>query len=65
MSYTECSNDVQNDFENFGDDSRSALSTMLGDVNSGIQILMWAGDADFICNYVGGFALKQFQEGGY
>lgn len=30
---------------------------MLGDVKSGIQILMWAGDADFFCNYVGEFGL--------
>jgi carboxypeptidase C (cathepsin A) len=55
VSYTECSDSVDNDFENFGDDSRSTLSTMLGDVQSGIQILMWAGDADFICNYLGNY----------
>lgn len=59
VSYTQCSNTVQGSFENFGDDSRSTLSTMLGDVQSGIQILMWAGDADFICNYLGNFNVAQ------
>ena len=32
---------------------------MLGDVQSGIQILMWAGDADFICNYLGNYNVAQ------
>lgn len=59
VSYTECSNAVGNNFENYGDDSRSTLSTMLGDVKSGIQILMWAGDADFICNYLGNYNVAQ------
>lgn len=59
VSYTECSNDVSNNFYDFGDDSRSTLSTMLSDVQSGIQVLMWAGDADFICNYVGNYGVAQ------
>nr|POE78434.1 carboxypeptidase s1 [Quercus suber] len=59
VSYSECSDAVFNNFENFGDDSRSTLSTMLGDVKSNIQILMWAGDADFICNYLGNYNVAQ------
>jgi carboxypeptidase C (cathepsin A) len=59
VAYTECSNPVQSNFENFGDDSRSTLTTMLGDINSGIQVLMWAGDADYICNYLGNYRVAQ------
>lgn len=32
---------------------RSFLSELSSVVQSGIQVLVWAGDADWICNYIG------------
>jgi len=37
-------------------DSRSYLPTLSTVVQSGIQTLIWAGDADWICNWFGGLA---------
>ena len=37
-------------------DSRSFLSELSTVVKSGIQTLVWAGDADWICNWYGGLA---------
>ena len=31
------------------------MSTLAGVVSSGVRTVMWAGDADWICNYQGGF----------
>lgn len=35
-------------------DPRSFLSQLSDVVNSGIQVVVWAGDADWICNWYGG-----------
>ncbi|KAI0300722.1 carboxypeptidase-like protein S1 [Multifurca ochricompacta] len=40
-------------FQKTGDDARSFLSTLSTVVQSGIQVLIWAGDADWICNTAG------------
>ena len=37
-------------------DARSFLSTLSTVVQSGITTLIWAGDADWICNWLGGLA---------
>ena len=37
-------------------DARSFLATLSTVVQSGITTLMWAGDADWICNWFGGLA---------
>jgi len=37
-------------------DARSFLSTLSTVVQSGITTLIWAGDADWICNWFGGLA---------
>ena len=54
-TYQECPNAPYNKFANTGDDSRSFLSTLSTVVQSGIAVILWAGDADWICNYEGGF----------
>jgi carboxypeptidase C (cathepsin A) len=36
-------------------DARSFLATLSNVVASGIQTVIWAGDADWICNWFGGF----------
>ena len=38
-------------------DARSLLSTLSTVVQSGITTLIWAGDADWICNWFGGLAV--------
>lgn len=38
-------------------DSRSTLATLSKVVQSGINVLVWAGDADWMCNWVGGYAV--------
>lgn len=38
-------------------DSRTFLPELSSVVQSGIQVLVWAGDADWICNWVGGLAV--------
>lgn len=35
-------------------DDRSFLDTLSSVVQSGTPVLLWAGDADWICNYLGG-----------
>lgn len=50
-----CSNDPYEAMASTGDNSRSFLNTLSQVVQSGIQVTLAAGDADYICNYVGGF----------
>ena len=51
-SYTECSQSIFAEFGTVtGDLVRSTLPTLTGLVHSGIQTLLWAGDADWICNW--------------
>ena len=40
-------------------DSRSTLSQLSSVVSSGIQTLLWAGDCDYICNFIGGQAVAE------
>ena len=58
-TYSECSNSADGAFENTGDDSRSFLSTLSGVVSSGLRTVIWAGDADWICNWFGGQAAAE------
>ncbi|KAF8730365.1 hypothetical protein AX14_005602 [Amanita brunnescens Koide BX004] len=52
-TYQECPNAPYNKFVPTGDDARTLLP-QLGDlVNSKLKVLIWAGDADIICNWVG------------
>lgn len=54
-TYTECPSAPYNKFESTGDNSRSFMGVLSNVVQSGIRVLIWAGDADFICNYQGSF----------
>lgn len=45
-----CSNKAGLPFTVTGDGARSFLPTLSRVVQSGIQVLIWAGDADYICN---------------
>ena len=55
--YTECSNSAGNKFSTTGDNSRSFLPALSSVVQSGITVLLWAGDADWICNWEGNQAI--------
>lgn len=52
-SYVECSDASGQKFSTTGDDARSFISILSTVVQSGIQVLIWAGDADWICNTAG------------
>ncbi|KAH8815534.1 carboxypeptidase-like protein S1 [Xylogone sp. PMI_703] len=56
-TYSECPSAPGSKFSSTGDDARSLLPTLSQVVQSGITVLLWAGDADWICNYVGGEAV--------
>lgn len=51
QTYQECPDAPYEKFSTTGDDSRSLLSTLSSVVKSGVTVLLWAGDADWICNY--------------
>lgn len=51
QTYAECPDAPYEKFSSTGDDSRSLMATLSTVVKSGITVLMWAGDADWICNY--------------
>ncbi|KAF8859724.1 carboxypeptidase-like protein S1 [Acephala macrosclerotiorum] len=55
-TYAECPDAPYEKFTSTGDDARSFLSTLSTVVQSGITTLIWAGDADWICNWFGGLA---------
>ncbi|TVY88036.1 Carboxypeptidase S1 [Lachnellula willkommii] len=55
-NYSECSDAADAPFEQFGDGSRSFLPTLSSVVQSNITVLIWAGDADSVCDWFGGFA---------
>ncbi|KAK7994854.1 hypothetical protein PG990_013627 [Apiospora arundinis] len=51
--YQECPREPFNKFSTTGDNTRSFLGTLSDVVQSGVTVLVWAGDADWICNYMG------------
>lgn len=53
VTYSECPDAPYYKIANTGDDARSFLDTLSKVVQSGISTLIWAGDADWICNYLG------------
>lgn len=53
VTYQECPNAPYQKFDATGDNSRSFLSQLSDVVKSGVQTVVWAGDADWICNWFG------------
>ncbi|KAL1715735.1 Alpha/Beta hydrolase protein [Schizophyllum commune] len=54
-TYTECSDPVYYEFSKTGDDARTLLPALAELANLGTpRLLIWAGDADINCNWLGG-----------
>ncbi|KAF2468891.1 carboxypeptidase S1 [Lindgomyces ingoldianus] len=51
--YQECPNAPYNKFASTGDGPRSFMTQLSDVVSSGVTTLIWAGDADWICNWFG------------
>ncbi|KIM43509.1 hypothetical protein M413DRAFT_68801 [Hebeloma cylindrosporum] len=54
--YQECPDAPFNLFVTTGDDARTLLPQLGTLANSGLKMLIWAGDADINCNWLGGHA---------
>jgi carboxypeptidase C (cathepsin A) len=55
-AYQECPNAPYQKFATTGDNARSFLAQLSDVVKSGVTTVVWAGDADWICNWYGGLA---------
>ncbi|KAJ7436142.1 alpha/beta-hydrolase [Mycena galericulata] len=55
-TYSECPDAPYELFTKTGDDARTLLPQLGEIVDSGLRVLIWAGDADIICNWLGGHA---------
>ncbi|KAF2111581.1 carboxypeptidase S1 [Lophiotrema nucula] len=53
-TYQECPDAPYNKFATTGDSPRSFLDELSDVVSTGLTTLIWAGDADWICNWFGG-----------
>ncbi|KAG9233250.1 Alpha/Beta hydrolase protein [Amylocarpus encephaloides] len=53
--YVECSDSVGAMFDTTGDSAHSFLPTLSTLVSSGLPTLIWAGDADAVCDHIGNF----------
>ncbi|RAK79377.1 putative carboxypeptidase S1 [Aspergillus fijiensis CBS 313.89] len=62
QNYSECPDAPYYKFAATGDGTRSFLATLSDVVQTGINVLLWAGDADWICNWIGGFGVANAVE---
>lgn len=58
-TYQECPNAPYQKFASTGDNPRSFLSQLSHVVQKGVQTVVWAGDADWICNWFGNQAAAE------
>ncbi|KAF2663403.1 alpha/beta-hydrolase [Microthyrium microscopicum] len=73
VNFTEGSNTVGDAFGSTGDDARvlSIIQDMQDLINKGIYVVMYTGDADYNCNWLGGEAVAEeicapgFDDAGY
>ncbi|KAL1639179.1 hypothetical protein SLS58_008147 [Diplodia intermedia] len=61
-TYAECPNDAYYKFSSTGDNPRSFLPELNSVVQSGLTTVVWAGDADWICNWMGNYDVAQVVE---
>ncbi|TDZ60880.1 Carboxypeptidase S1 [Colletotrichum trifolii] len=54
-SYNECPQGPYDKFVATGDGQRSFLNRLKDVASKDVTVLVWAGDADFICNYIGNY----------
>ncbi|KAF2743562.1 putative carboxypeptidase S1 [Sporormia fimetaria CBS 119925] len=54
-TYQECPDGPFDKFQRTGDGARSFLAQLGEVVSSGLSVLIWAGDADWICNWPGNY----------
>jgi carboxypeptidase C (cathepsin A) len=60
--FATCSNEAYNKIGSTGDWARSFVPDLSSVVQAGVQVTIWAGDTDWICNYVGGYEAVQTVE---
>lgn len=61
-TYQECPDAAYVKFSSTGDGPRSFLPELNSVVQSGLTTLVWAGDADWICNWMGNYDVAQVVE---
>ncbi|KAI8329313.1 Alpha/Beta hydrolase protein [Chlamydoabsidia padenii] len=55
-SYTECSGPAGNKFASTSDGNRNFAPRVADLLNNGVRVLLYSGDADYICNWMGNYA---------
>ncbi|KIS67893.1 putative carboxypeptidase 2 [Mycosarcoma maydis] len=73
QNFSESSSTVSNAFSNTGDDGREegTIEDVRALLDQGVQVVMYAGDADYNCNWLGGEVIaeqvqhKGFDQAGY
>lgn len=53
LTFELCSNTVNGNFQNTGDWMRPYVHQLAGILENGIRVLAFAGDTDFMCNWMG------------
>jgi len=59
VPYAECDAVPYYAMWNTGDNAKTLLPQLSELVNSGLRVLLWHGDADIVCNWLGGLSVAQ------